>query len=187
MNYISVLVQHHAGSLPATVLIGKNKEGVSGVPQRMAVVQHRRDSRRRPRPASAWEQLWACDSPTPASWPMVGHKQHEGRLCGAYRLRQHHPQHPHSRATYHVYYEAVNTWQAEPPDHRSMRSSSGSTPPSWGSTSLPATTINFMAKYDPWTAMQTSYPDRSECPEGGRYDEKVRIMRPQKKQLGKAD
>ena len=142
MKYISVLMQHHAGPTGA-VLICKNKDGLWEFPHGTV---HTNESDSDAAARVCWESLGLDVSV--GKLAMIGRKKPqdgyvEHFACGNITHNT------HSKDNYHVYYEAVNKWQAEPrstvyTEFKYVH------PAELGQYEFAGDDKNFMAKYDPY-------------------------------------
>lgn len=140
MKSISVLVQHHAGPTGG-VLICKNKEGVWEFPNG-TVRTNESDSQAA---ARVCREVLGIDVGV-GKMAMLGHKMPqdgyvEHIVCGNITHNT------HTKSDYHCYYEAVNTWQAEPKSevYSQMKYVH---PSELGQYEFGGDDKNFMAKYD---------------------------------------
>ena len=149
MDYISVLIQHHAGPT-GDVLIQKNGDGVWEFPHdRVRTNEPMEDAASR----VAWEQLGM--KVTVGKLTMVGRKKpQDGVTEHIYEGNITH--NTNSKDNYHSYYEAVNTWQTEPRTDAEYR---WVHPSELGQYEFTGDDVNFMAKYDPWINAR-EIPDR---------------------------
>ena len=140
MTYISILIQHHAGPT-GDVLIQKNADGVWAFPcGRQRVNETEAEAVER----IAWETLGI--KVTPGKLTLRGHKSpKDGYVEHIYEGNITH--NTHTRCDYHCYYEAVNTWQAEP---KTDLETKWVHPSELGMYEYAGDDVNFMAKYDPW-------------------------------------
>ena len=151
MEYMSILVQHHAGPT-GDILIGKNSDGVWEFPKgRVRVNEPDADAVNR----IAWESLGMAVKA--GKLIMLGHKAPkdgttEHIVCGNITHNT------HTKCDYHKYYEAVNTWQTEPKS--SVYSEFAWVHPSeLCKYEFAGDDVNFMAKYSPWVRGEV-VPDR---------------------------
>lgn len=154
MNYVSVLIQHHAGPT-GDVLLVKNQNGVWGFPEGCV--------RTNETEAEACERI---------AWETLGMKVVAGNLLVQGRK---YPQdgtvehilcgnithNTHSKDNYHSYYAAVNKWAVEPKgetytEYKWVHTADLS------SYEYEGDDANFMAKYGPWV--------------GGRFIPNVRML-----------
>jgi ADP-ribose pyrophosphatase YjhB (NUDIX family) len=142
MNYISVLVQHHAGPT-GNVLIGKNRDGVWEFPNGTVRTN---ETEAEAAARVCWEVLGMKVSV--GKLAMIGHKKPqdgyvEHLACGNITHNT------HTKSSYHVYYEAVNTWQTEPrcDIYTELKYVH---PSELGQYEFAGDDKNFMAKYDPY-------------------------------------
>ena len=142
MKTISVLIQHHAGPT-GDVLICKNADGVWEFP-------HDRERTNETEAAAAariaGEQLGMTVS--------VGKLAMRGRKKPADGKVEHLPEgnithNTHTKDDYHLYMEAVNTWQTEP-KAGTYAEFKWVHPSELGQYEFAGDDANFMAKYDPW-------------------------------------
>lgn len=142
MTNISVLIQNIAGPM-GKVLIGKNPDGTWSFPA---------GTQRTNEPAAdACERIaWEClgIKVKAGKLAMLGHKMpKDGRtehiVCGNITHDT------NTKCDYHAYYEAVNTWQAEP-ESKCFTELCWVHPSKLGAYTFAGDDANFMAKYDPW-------------------------------------
>ena len=142
MTEISVLIQHHAGPT-GNVLVCKTAEGVWEFPKGTV--------RTNESEAEAAERV-ACETVgirvKAGKLAMIGHKKPadgsvEHIVCGNITHNT------HTKSNFHVYYEAVNTWQTEPKAGK-YTEFAWVHPSQLGELTFAGDDVNFMAKYDPW-------------------------------------
>ena len=146
MKTISVLIQHHAGPT-GNVLIGRTADGVWEFPHD-TVRTNEEDPMAAVRVAG--EQLGM--TVTPGKLIMIGRKKPQDGVtehiaCGNITHNT------NTKSRFHVYYEAVNTWQTEPKEgayaeYRWVH------PSELSQYEFAGDDVNFMAKYDPWVKGQ---------------------------------
>lgn len=142
MNYVSVLIQHHAGPT-GDVLLVKNQNGVWGFPEgRVRTNETEAEACER----IAWETLGMKVVAgnllvQGRKYPQDGTVEHI--LCGNITHNT------HTKDDYHSYYAAVNKWQVEPKagvytEFKWVH------PANLGAEEFAGDDVNFMAKYDPY-------------------------------------
>ncbi len=142
MQYISVLIQHHAGPT-GNVLICKKAGGPWQFPcDRIRTMESGEEAAER----VAWEQLQM--KVTPGKLTMVGHKRPKDGVaehiaCGNITHNT------DTKCDYHCYYEAVNKFQTEPVSG-TYDEFAWVHPSELGRYEFSGDDGNFMAKYDPW-------------------------------------
>ena len=140
MKYISVLIQHHAGPT-GDVLICKNADGKWEFPHdRIRTMESGEEAAER----LAWEQLGM--KTVAGKMTMVGHKKPQNGVsehipCGNITHNT------NTKCDYHCYYEAVDTYSAEPKVDGEY---AWVHPSELGQYEFAGDDANFMAKYDPW-------------------------------------
>ena len=142
MKTVSVLIQHHAGPT-GDVLICKNAEGVWEFPHDV-IRTNETDEAAAARVAG--EQLGMTVSVGKLAMrgrkrPSDGWVEHlaEGNIT----------HNTHTKFDFHVYYEAVNTWQSEP-KAGTYAEFKWVHPSRLGEYEFAGDDANFMAKFDPW-------------------------------------
>lgn len=151
MKYVSVLVQHHAGPT-GDVLICKKNNGAWEFPT--AKVRTNETSEQAVE-RLVWEQLRMVVKV--GKLTMIGHKNPtdgyvEHIVCGNITHNT------HTKADFHEYYEAINTWQVEP-ELTAYDEYKWVHPSELGLYEFDGDDKNFMAKYDPWINSR-EIPDR---------------------------
>ena len=142
MQYISVLIQHHAGPT-GKVLICKKADGVWEFPHdRVRTMETGAEAVER----VAWSQLGM--KVDPGKMTMIGHKKPEDGVtehiaCGNITHNT------NTKCDYHCYYEAVNKWQTEPAVG-TYEAFEWVHPSELGQYEFAGDDVNFLAKYDPW-------------------------------------
>lgn len=142
MKTISVLIQHHAGPT-GNVLICKKADGVWEFPSDK-VRTNETDEAAAARVAG--EQLGMTVS--------VGKLAMRGRKKPNDGVVEHLPEgnithNTNTKDDYHLYYEAINTWQSEPKAGK-YTEFCWVHPSELGQVEFAGDDVNFMAKYDPW-------------------------------------
>lgn len=142
MEYISVLIQHHAGPT-GDVLIAKNEKGVWEFP----------NGRIRTNESNEAAVTRVCREElgmtvTPGRLEMLGHHYPEDGtvehiVCGNITHNT------HTKCDWHKYYGAVDTWQTEPSAGR-YTEFAWVHPSELGRYEFAGDDRDFMAKYDPW-------------------------------------
>ncbi len=142
MEYISVLIQHHAGPT-GDVLIAKNEKGVWEFP----------NGRIRTNESDEAAVTRVCREElgmtvTPGRLEMLGHHYPEDGtvehiVCGNITHNT------HTKCDWHKYYGAVDTWQTEPSAGR-YTEFAWVHPSELGRYEFAGDDREFMAKYDPW-------------------------------------
>lgn len=142
MEYISVLIQHHAGPT-GDVLIAKNEKGVWEFP----------NGRIRTNESDEAAVTRVCREElgmtvTPGRLKMLGHHYPEDGtvehiVCGNITHNT------HTKCDWHKYYGAVDTWQTEPAAGR-YTEFAWVHPSELGRYEFAGDDRDFMAKYDPW-------------------------------------
>ena len=147
MKFISVLMQHHAGPT-GNVLICKNKDGAWEFPHGTV---HTNETESEAAERLCWEVLGV--KATVGKLIMVGRKTPqdgyvEHIVCGNITHNT------NSKDNYHVYYEAVNKWQAEPKSdaYAEMKYVH---PSELSQYEFVGDDKTFMAKYDPYVNPET--------------------------------
>ena len=142
MKRVSVLVQHHAGPT-GDVLIGKNKDGKWEFPNGCVRTN---ETEAEAAERVCWEVLGI--KTVAGKLITIGHKKPsdgyvEHLVCGNITHDT------HTKSDYHVYYEAVNKWQAEP-KCEVYTELKYVHPANLGEYEFDGDDASFMAKFDPW-------------------------------------
>ena len=147
MKTISVLIQHHAGPT-GNVLICKNADGVWEFPHG-TVRTNETDEAAAARVAG--EQLGMTVSV--GKLAMRGRKKPQDGVTE--HLREGNiTRNTNTKDDYHLYYEAVNTWQTEP-EQKVYTEFKWVHPSLLAQCEFAGDDVNFLAKYDPWVNGQT--------------------------------
>ena len=142
MEFISVLIQHHAGPT-GDVLIGKNADGVWEFPNdKIRTNETYEEAVER----VAWEQTGI--KAAPGIRLMIGHNYTKDGTV------EHLPEgnithDTHTKHNYHNYFGAVNKWQYEPKTGK-YTEFKWVHPSELGEYEFAGDDKNFMAKYDAW-------------------------------------
>lgn len=142
MDFVSVLIQHHAGPT-GDVLICRKEDGAWEFP-----TDHVRTNETEQEAAEriAWEQLGI--KVTAGVQLMVGRNLKEDGTVE--HLKEGNITHnTHTKFNYHHYYAAVNKWQKEPAAG-TYTEFKWVHPSELGEYDFAGDDKNFMAKYDPW-------------------------------------
>ena len=140
MKTVSVLIQHHAGPT-GNVLIRKNADGVWEFPYDR---ERTNETEEAAAARIAGEQLGMTVS--------VGKLALRGRKKPSDGTVEHLPEgnithNTNTKDDYHLYMEAVNTWQSEPKTDAECR---WVHPSELAQYEFAGDDANFLAKYDPW-------------------------------------
>ena len=142
MEYLSVLIQHHAGPT-GDVLVAKNERGVWELPCGIVRVNESdEDAVKR----VCWETLGM--TVTPGRLEMLGHHYPldgtvEHIVCGNITHNT------HTKCDFHKYYTAVDTWQTEPQTGK-YSEFMWVHPSELGRLEFGGDDADFTAKFDPW-------------------------------------
>ena len=142
MKFVSILVQHHAGPT-GNVLICKNRDGAWEFPcDRVRVNETEEEAAER----LGWEALGM--KVVAGNRAMLGRKLPQDGVVE--HLAEGNITHnTNSKFNFHVYYECVNKWQAEPKSDK-YTEFKWVHPSELGEYEYAGDDKNFMAKYDPW-------------------------------------
>lgn len=142
MNYISILVQHHAGPT-GDVLIAKNADGLWEFPHGRARTN---ETEAEAAERIAWEVLGI--KTVVGKRAMIGHKSPKDGSVEHLTVGNI-THNTHTKCDYHCYYESVNKWQTEP-NSQVYQEFKWVHPSQLAEYQFGGDDANFMAKYGPW-------------------------------------